>query len=214
MSYVKLDRRDFLRTAAAAAVLPMLGGCRDSTLAQTGGGEILDKLRANGINDPRNEWWGARDVPTNVSSHMMLRTAADKGDRLVIRGSVLNADDSPAPNTLIYFYHTDVHGIYGVDGQHRHGRYRGWVLTDEKGEYSFETIRPASYPNSTIAAHIHMTVTTVKKREDWIDSIVFEGDRFLTSRDRTSMRGGFDPVLLLKESEKGVFTGVRKIRLA
>ena len=214
MSSAKLDRRDFLRTAAAAGVLPLLGGCRDSTLAQTGGGDLLEKLRSNAINDPRNEWWGARDVPASVSSHTVLRTATDAGDRLLIRGTVYTPEDRPAPNTLLYFYHTDIHGIYGIGDQHRHGRYRGWVLTDEKGEYSFETIRPASYPNSTVAAHIHMTVTTVEKREDWVDSIVFEGDRFLTSRDRAASRGGFDPVIRLEEKDKGVFSGVRKIKLA
>lgn len=86
-------------------------------------------------------------------------------------------------------------------------------MTDEKGTYEFESIRPASYPNSTIAAHIHMTVTTVDRKEDWIDSILFEGDRFITERERESRKGGFDPILKLTKNADGVFTGVRDIKL-
>ena len=207
-----LDRRGFFKLAATAAALPILNGCRDSTLAQSTD-SIIEKLRANAINDRRNEWWGAIDVPANVSFRTNLRTTDDKGDILRISGAVYNAEDQPVPNTLIYFYHTDIHGIYGREGEHRHGRYRGWLLTDRDGRYEIETIRPASYPNSTIAAHIHMTLTTLEKKEDWIDSVVFEGDRLLTARDRVKSRGGFDPVVRLEEKENGVFTGVRKIRL-
>ena len=209
----RFGRREFLKLSATAAALPILIGCRDNTLAQSSGSNLLEKLRANAIDDPRNEWWGAIDAPEGVSSRTNLLTSDDKGDVLRISGAVYDPEDQPVPNTLIYFYHTDVHGIYGRDGEHRHGRYRGWLLTDRKGRYEFETIRPASYPDSTIAAHIHMTLTTLEKEEDWIDSIVFDGDRFLTDRDRANNRGGFDPVVRLAEKEKGVFTGVRKIRL-
>ena len=209
----RFGRREFLKFSAAAVAFPILNGCRDSTLAQSTGNDLLAKLRANAINDPRNEWWGAIEVPAGVSSRTNLRASVDKGDVLRISGAVYDAEDKPVPNTLIYFYHTDVYGIYGRDGEHRHGRFRGWLLTDSDGRYEIETIRPASYPNSTIAAHIHMTLTTLEKKEDWIDSIVFEGDRFLTPRDRTNTRGGFDPIVRLEETEKGVFKGVRKIRL-
>jgi protocatechuate 3,4-dioxygenase, beta subunit len=209
----RFGRRDFLKFSAAAAALPLLNGCKDPTLAQTSDNNILEKLRANAIKDPRNEWWGAIDVPRDVTSSTNLRGLSDTDDILRIYGVAFGADDQPAANVLIYFYHTDIYGIYGRDNEHRHGRYRGWVLTGPDGRYTFDTIRPASYPNSTIAAHIHMTVTTPDRKEDWIDSIVFEGDRFLTARDRAANRGGFDPVVRLQEKEKGVFTGVRKIRI-
>jgi protocatechuate 3,4-dioxygenase beta subunit len=114
---------------------------------------------------------------------------------------------------LIYFYHTDIYGVYGRSGEHRHGKYRGWLLTGKDGRYEFETIMPASYPNSTQSAHIHMTLTGTDFREDWIDSILFEGDRFLTARERVPQRGGFNHVLTMKKGPDGFLRGERHIRL-
>lgn len=201
-------------TAATAGTAFLLPGCRGDILAQKTSATILDRLRSNAITDSGVSWCGARDVPDDVSASTNLSSPADKGERLFIYGKAFAADDSPAPNTLIYLYHTDIYGIYGRSGEHRHGRYRGWLLTDENGGYEFETIRPASYPNTTIAAHIHMTVTTASQREDWVDSILFEGDRFITPTERMIRKGGFDPVLKLTEDADGVFRGERNIRIA
>jgi protocatechuate 3,4-dioxygenase beta subunit len=143
-----------------------------------------------------------------------LSSDSDKGEKILIRGTIYKPDGKTvAPNTLIYLYHTDVYGIYGREGEPRHGRYRGWMLTDAQGRYEFESILPASYPNSTIAKHIHMTLTTEDKREESVDSILFDGDKFLTTRDRTIGRGGFDPVLKMVKGSDGVLRGVRDIRL-
>lgn len=207
-------RREFLKYAAAAIVIPAFAGCRDSTLAQKREESLLDTLRRNAIQDPDCEWCGAREAPDKVGRRAVLAPETDPGEGLRIDGTVYRADGkTPAAHTLIYLYHTDIYGIYGRTGEHRHGRYRGWMLTDANGKYEFETIRPASYPNSTIAAHIHMTVTTGEAREDWIDSILFEGDRFITARERVARKGGFDPVLRLEDLGGGVFAGTRDIRL-
>ena len=175
---------------------------------------MLNELRANAIADPNCNWCGAREVPASVSWKAMLSTDVDAGERIRIAGTVYGRDGkAAAPNTLIYMYHTDVHGVYGRNAEPRHGRYRGWMLTDERGKYEFETIMPASYPNSTISKHIHMTVTTTNQKEDWIDSILFDGDKFLTAGERVINRGGYDPVLKLMKNSSGMLTGVRDIRL-
>ena len=175
---------------------------------------MLSKIKANANQDPREEYWGARNAPSDVSWTTSLADAADKGERIRINGTIYQADGKTvAPGVLIYLYHTDVYGIYGREGQHRHGRHRGWMLTGSDGRYQFDSILPASYPNSTIAKHIHMTLTTVDLSEDWVDSILFESDKFLTARDRTIRRGGFDPVLKLEKGSDGVSRGVRDIRL-
>ena len=89
------------------------------------------------------------------------------------------------------------------------------MLTDEKGRYEFSSIRPASYPNSTQSQHVHMTLTGTDFREDWIDSILFEGDRFLTDRERSSVgkRGGFNPIVTLAKGNDGIMRAVRDIQL-
>lgn len=205
-------RRDFLRQASIALALPLMFGCRSS--AQTPNNDLLEKLKANAKQETSDNYWGARHAPADVGWRTRLSTDADKAEKILITGTIFLADGkTPAPNTLIYLYHTDVHGIYGRGSEPRHGRYRGWMLTDSKGRYEFESILPASYPNSTIAKHIHMTLTTTDKREDWVDSILFDGDRFLTARDRAIQRGGFDPVLKMVKGTDGVMRGTRNISL-
>ena len=169
MDSVSETRRDFLRNASIAALaFPVLIGCSNG-LAQKGSAEILTLLRRNA--QPRGTTaMGAIDVPDNVSWRTALAVTRDDGEPMVISGTVYMPDGkTPAPNTLIYFYHTDKYGIYGREGQHTHGRFRGWMLTDDRGRYEFASIRPASYPNSTQSQHVHMTVTTIDRREDWID---------------------------------------------
>jgi protocatechuate 3,4-dioxygenase, beta subunit len=214
MEHAIYTRRDFLKFGSVGLALPLVFSCHSDSSAQVSNGKLLDDLRANAIVDPSCNWCGARDVPATVTSRTKLASDSDTGDRILISGTVYGPDGKqPAAGTLIYLYHTDVHGIYGRSGEHRHGRYRGWILTDQRGRYEFETIMPASYPNSTISKHVHMTVTTRDRKEDWIDSILFDGDKFLRPEERKIQRGGYDPVLKLTKNSAGILTGVRDIRL-
>lgn len=210
-------RRIFIKRAAfAAAALPLLVGCRGDSWAQRPGPEsLLEQLRRNAA-APGAEGRGAAEVPDKVSWRTELFSAAETGERMIISGTVFQPDGrTPAPNTLIYFYHTDIHGYYGRNGEPKHGRYRGWMLTDAQGRYEFSSIRPASYPGTTIAAHVHMTVTTLDQPEDWIDSILFEGDRFIDPRERASSgkKGGFNPIVKLATGTDGIGRATRDIRL-
>lgn len=216
MNNLTENRRDFLKQASMTALaLPLLIGCRAESLASDPASDVLSRLRKNA--QPRGaEAMGAIDVPDDVSWRADFKLDKDDGEPMVISGTVYNRDGkTPAPDTLIYFYHTDKFGIYGREGQPKHGRFRGWMLTDAKGRYEFSSIRPASYPNSTQSQHVHMTVTGVDAREDWIDSILFEGDRLLTQRERDSSgrRGGFNPIVTLRPGKDGIMRAVRDIRL-
>ena len=215
MERTKIARRDFLTTASLALAFPLVFACQGDSAVQASDDKLIAALKANSINDPNCGWCGARDVPANVSWKSRLAQSDDKADRILISGTIYKADGKTvAPSTLIYLYHTDVHGIYGRGSEHRHGRYRGWMLTDEQGRYEFESIMPASYPNSTISRHIHMTLTGRDHKEDWVDSILFEGDRFLTARERVPQRGGFNPVLTMEKGSDGILRGVRNIKLS
>ncbi len=211
-----LSRRNFLRNAViTAAGLPLLVNCKSSVLAVGQPSDVLARLRKNA--QPRGaEAMGAIEVPDTVSWRTAFPITKDDGEPMLISGTVYKADGrTPAPNTLIYFYHTDKYGIYGREGQPKHGRFRGWMLTDEKGRYEFASIRPASYPNSTQSQHVHMTITTLETREDWYDSILFEGDKFLTVRERdaSGKRGGFNPIVSLAKGRDGISRATRDIRL-
>lgn len=211
------NRRDFLKQATMAALaMPLLIGCGSRSLAGETSSDVFDRIRKNA--QGRNaEGMGAIDFPANVGTKTVLSTETDKGESMVISGRVYqNHGKTPAPNTLIYLYHTDFEGYYGrKPDEPKHGRYRGWMLTDREGRYSFISIKPAPYPENRFAAHIHMTVTTEALREDWIDSILFEGDRLISSHERSGAgkKGGFNPILSLKKGEGGLLYGTRDIQL-
>jgi protocatechuate 3,4-dioxygenase beta subunit len=218
MNEIIENRRNFIRRISLGALaLPFLANCQWDTLAQkTDNAGILDLIKKNA--DVGQNWTGAIGVPADVTWKTVLAAEADKGERMIISGTVYQADGTtPAPNTLIYLYHTDIYGHYGNrdKGEPRHGRYRGWMLTDPAGRYEFSSIKPASYPDSTISAHVHMTVTTRNMREDSVDSILSEGDRFLTARERSDAgkKGGFNPILKMEKGGDGIMRGVRNIQL-
>jgi protocatechuate 3,4-dioxygenase beta subunit len=210
------NRREFIRrTTLAAVALPLLANCRGDAFAQRANTGILEKIKANAI--PKDgEWNGAKDAPDNISWKTNLMKGNDAGETMVISGTVFAADGkTPAPNVLIYIYHTDEKGIYGRDGEHRHGRYRGWMLTDSRGRYEFTTIRPAPYPERRFAAHIHTTITTAELKEDWIDNYLFEGDALISATERAEAgkKGGFQPIVKLVKDSAGLWRAVRDIKL-
>ena len=210
------NRRDFLKRAAViAAAFPLLINCKSNTLAQKSEADVLNLIRKNAA-FAGTEGMGAIDVPDAVSWKTVLAKDSDAGEQMIISGTVFKADGkTPAPDVLIYLYHTDMYGIYGRRGEPKHGRFRGWMLTDKQGRYEFRSIRPASYPNTTISAHVHMTITGRDFKEDWVDSILFEGDKFISERERdqAGKRGGFNPILKLEKGADGILRGVRDIQL-
>ena len=216
MNQTNESRRNFLKRATVAALaFPLLINCKNDASAQKTSENILDLIKKN-AKPAGAEGMGAIDAPNDVSWKTVLSTDADKGEKMLISGTVFEADGkTPAPNVLIYIYHTDIEGYYGrKSGEHKHGRYRGWMLTDAKGRYEFQTIKPAPYPENRFAAHIHTTLTTAKMREDWIDNYLFEGDMLISARERAEAgkKGGFNPILTL-ERKGGVLSGIRDIAL-
>ena len=217
MAIIIENRRDFLKKAViATTALPLITSCRSDVVAQKTVNDVLDAIRQNAR--PRGaEGMGAIDFPEKVGPKFDLATEKDNGELMKISGTVYQADGkTPAANTLIYLYHTDIEGYYGRTAEeHKHGRYRGWMLTNKNGSYAFVSIKPAPYPVQRFAAHIHMTVTTPTAREDWIDSILFEGDSLISPREReeAGRRGGFNPIVTLKKGDSGLYYATRDIRL-
>ncbi len=158
-------------------------------------------------------------IPSRLESKSTLTPTGEPGEQLVIRGTIFKPDGkTPAPDVILYVYQTDNRGLYskGKNQQHaiRHGHLRGWVKTNAKGEYEFNTIRPASYPNSKNPQHIHPIIYEPNKGYYWIDEYLFDDDPLLTATERSHApnRGGSGIIKVTKDTN-GVWHGKRDIVL-
>lgn len=138
-------------------------------------------------------------MPDKINSVDTSTGWTQSGQKLLITGTIYKRDGkTPAPNVILYYYHTDVNGYYadkeGLDRRViRHGYIRGWVKSDENGKYSIYTVRPAPYPNSDSPAHIHPAIKEPNiDKEYYIDEFVFDDEKLLTGEKRKAMenRGG------------------------
>lgn len=160
-------------------------------------------------------------IPFENLTHVdTLPDFSEAGPKLEISGIIYHRDGTtPAKDIVMYLYHTDQNGFYSnkfndTGWAKRHGYIRGWIKTNEKGEYRFYTLRPAPYPNATFPAHIHPTIKEPGKTPYWIDDYVFDDDKFVddTYRRRAENRCG-DGILKLVKNESGVFTAKRDLIL-
>jgi protocatechuate 3,4-dioxygenase beta subunit len=96
--------------------------------------------------------------PAALASTGRIAPTSEPGTPLVVRGQLLATSGSPAAEAIVFAYHTDHQGLYDKPENGPHSwRLRGWVKTDKEGRFTFETIRPGSYPNSNNPPHVHFT---------------------------------------------------------
>lgn len=126
------------------------------------------------------------EMPGKLASRSRIAPVGEPGEPLVLSGRALGADGKPHAGIIVYAYHTDQHGKYPDANPKRsalsnfHGRLRGWAVTDARGRYTFETIRPAGYPSANPQTgepqHIHMHVVEPGCTTYWIDELLFSDD--------------------------------------
>ena len=121
------------------------------------------------------------------------------GQPMIIRGVVRDQNGRLRQGIVVYAYQTDADGRYQRDAQapsfagSRHGKYRGWVLSDQSGKYEFSTVRPAGYPNSDLPQHIHIHVLEPGCATYYLEDITFSDDTRMTNAKRREFfndRGG------------------------
>lgn len=149
-------------------------------------------------------------MPEKINSVDTSAGWYEKGQKLIVTGTVFQLDGkTPAPNVIVYYHHTDNNGYYSPgndksENQTRHGHIRGWVKTGEEGKYTIYTIRPATYPGEEFPAHIHWIIKEPDiENEYWIEDLVFDDDMLLlpfSKKHKLGSRGGSGIVrVLLKD---------------
>ena len=161
----------------------------------------------------------ARNLPAaERPSRIQIAERQEPGTRILIRGTIYDADGSPLPNVKVFLYHTDAAGYYSRPVSNpRQARLHGTLWSDARGQYAFDTVRPAYYADADPPPpmHIHTHLEPPGLPAHWVDSYNFEGDSRLRPDDiaRASGLGRFSNIIRLAPGESGLLEGVRDFRI-
>jgi protocatechuate 3,4-dioxygenase beta subunit len=141
------------------------------------------------------------EAPAASPSSGRVTPPGEPGESLHVSGVVVGADGTPIGGASLYVYQTDHEGYYGVKpvSDNRNPRLKLFLRSDARGLWSFDTIKPGSYPNSRVPSHIHFEVSTADRAPKFFE-IVFEGDPFVTAAMRR------DPAFSVRPIEAGKVT--------
>jgi protocatechuate 3,4-dioxygenase beta subunit len=112
------------------------------------------------------------------------------GERIIVAGRILDEDGRPVPRTLLELWQCNAAGRYlHANDQHNapidpNFTGVGQVITNERGEYRFLTIKPGAYPwrnthNAWRPAHIHFSVFGPAFATRLVTQMYFPGDPLL-----------------------------------
>ncbi|MBR9832900.1 intradiol ring-cleavage dioxygenase [bacterium] len=168
----------------------------------------------------------AYKMPTDLSSIDTSPGWKQNGQKISLTGVVYERDGkTPAQNVILYYYHTDINGIYTTNpneplnmpknklGQ-THGYIRGWLKTGKDGKYTINTVLPGTYPSRAEPAHVHLTVKEKNREEPYyLDDFVFDDDPLLTSEKRNKLenRGGSGVIRFVRRGN--IWIGERNLVL-
>jgi len=119
-----------------------------------------------------------------------VKTAEPIGERIIVAGRVLDDAGRPVPNALIEIWQANACGRY-IHKLDQHDAPldpnfsgSGRVLTNERGEYRFISIRPGAYPwnnhpNAWRPAHIHFSLFGACFSSRLVTQMYFPGDPLL-----------------------------------
>lgn len=167
-----LSRRRFL-LAAGAMFGAVLQACRSGTKPAESAGSPSDQSTQAG--DPPQALaptpaCGAAEAEitaaqtegpyftANSPERSNFRADVSSGTPLLLTGTVLKTDCTPAARALIDVWHADAGGEYDNQGY----RLRGHFFSDDEGRYRLETIVPGLYPGRT--RHLHVKVQAPRGR--------------------------------------------------
>lgn len=125
------------------------------------------------------------------------------GGVILIEGQVLDVNGEPVVGAVVEIWQTDANGIYNHPNDSDESQlqpdfqYFGTSTTDEDGNYSFRTIKPALY-EAMRPPHIHVKVK-LEGVELLTTQFYFEEDREFFESDGVFNRGGGESLILQPE---------------
>jgi len=188
---MKKSRRQFLQNTSAAGLFLGFLGCARQTVAGTPATENPKTGTLQACRPTTLDLFGEGPFYTQnppAIENAALAAAQEPGERMLIRGRLLNLDCSQIlPNTVIDVWHANAAGQYDNAGHNL----RGQTLTDDQGYYSFETVKPGKYLNGLRfrPAHIHFKITP-PGGQTLTTQLYFDGDSDLPSDAATRIESG------------------------
>jgi protocatechuate 3,4-dioxygenase beta subunit len=122
------------------------------------------------------------DMPNEITSEHTSHGWTAGNQKLILTGKVYHRDGkTPAPDVMVYYWHTNEEGLYPSDHQtpeqaKRHGTLRGWVKSDKNGHYKIRTSRPAAYPQEASPQHIHLSIKEPGITNEYYADLYFDDD--------------------------------------
>lgn len=137
------------------------------------------------------------------------------GAPILLKGLVLNQDCStPYKNAKVELWHCDAEGVY--DNSTPAYNYRGTGFTNEKGEYSFETILPVPYDaggGMIRPAHFHLMITA-DGYQTLVTQLYFSGDKNIENDTWASSEVAKNRILNVTKGSNGGNTVIYNVGLA
>jgi len=131
--------------------------------------------------------YGHADVRPEEADLTTQHAGEPLGERIIVKGRVLDERGRPVPNTLVEIWQCNAAGRYiHVVDQHPapldpNFTGAGRVATDASGHYQFTTIKPGAYPwrnhpNAWRPAHIHFSLFGPSFLTRLVTQMYFPGD--------------------------------------
>jgi protocatechuate 3,4-dioxygenase beta subunit len=171
-------------------------------LPATSGGTMADAATCTGATAANIE---GPFYKAGAPHRAVLVDRTQRGERLVIAGSVLTTDCEPIAGAELDIWHADARGAYDLDGY----IFRGVLVTDDRGRFELRTIVPGRYLNGDTfrPAHVHVKLRA-RGHRPLTTQLYFPGDPYndgdpfiveslimQTRQTRTGRHAAFDFVL-------------------
>ena len=147
-------------------------------------------------------------------SRTVLANSDEPGSRIRISG-IVTADDcsTPIANALVDVWHANDQGCYTIfqncdTGNSDNDEYnlRGIMVTDENGNYSFESILPGYYPGRP--RHFHYKITTPSGTE-LVTQCYFDNDSLISD----DFASNHEDLIISLNEDNGILSGIFNISM-